>query len=186
MGRRKIGEDRRAQILTAFEACVVRNGLARTTLADVAEQAGQPRSLVRYFIGNREHMVDALIDRILERGETQFRQLPQDGTAEQLLDAVFADDTTNIVMMELWHMALRDAALRARLSAIYERVILEVAARTGAGSDRDRAFAAVSVAFGAAFFRHLGLVPTRFDSIRIASQHMFAPEPAEAGDICLD
>jgi AcrR family transcriptional regulator len=182
MARPKVGEDRRAQILAAFEACVVRKGLAQTTLVEVAEEAGQPRSLVRYFIGNRADMVSALIDRLLERGEAQFRQVPKGATADQLLDTIFADETTNIIVMELWHVALRDAALRARLAAVYERVILEVAALSEADSSRNRAFAAVSVAFGAAFFRHLGLAPTNAESIRSASQQMLIlGQPIPAG-----
>ena len=172
MGRRNIRDERREEILAPFETCVVRKGLAKTTLADVADEAGQPRSLVRYFIGNRDDMVDALIDRILERGEGQFRELPKDGTAEQLLTMVFSDETTNVIMMELWHTALRDAALRTRLAAIYERIILEVAAMTKGCSDRDSAFAAVSVAFGAAFFRHLGLGPMSAGRVRAASQRL--------------
>ena len=176
MARPKIGDDRRAEILAAFEACVVRKGLAKTTLVDVAEAAGQPRSLVRYFIGNRADMVTALVDRLLERGEAQFRQWPKGSTADHVLDTIFADQTTNIVIMELWHLALRDGVLRARLAAIYERVIFEVAVLTDGKSGRDQAFAAVSIAFGAAFFRHLGLAPTNPESIRIASRQMLVAD----------
>lgn len=178
MARPRVGEERREEILAAFETCVVRKGFAKTTLIDVAEQAGQPRSLVRYFIGNRADMVSALIDRLLERGEAQFRQLPSDGTAGQaldlVLDTVFADYTTNIVIMELWHLSMRDAQLRARLAALYERVISEVAAliTDDETSGRDRAFVAVSLAFGAAFFRHLGLAPHAPDTVRAAALHV--------------
>jgi hypothetical protein len=123
-------------------------------------------------------MVSALIDRLLERGEAQFRQLPKGGSADQaldiVLDRIFADDTTNIVIMELWHLSLRDAALRDRLGAIYSRVIFEVAALVG--SDPDVAFASVSLAFGAAFFRHLGLAPQRAGSIRAASHRLLTAE----------
>ncbi len=178
MARPRVGDERREEILAAFETCVVRKGFAKTTLIDVAEQAGQPRSLVRYFIGNRADMVSALIDRLLERGEAQFRQLPSDGTAGQaldlVLDTVFADYTTNIVIMELWHLSMRDAQLRARLAALYERVISEVAAliTDDEMSGRDRAFTAVSLAFGAAFFRHLGLAPHAPDTVRAAALHV--------------
>ncbi len=180
MARPRIGNERREEILAAFEACVVRKGLASTTLTDVAEGAGQPRPLVRYFIGNRADMVSALIDRLLERGEAQFRELPGPGSAGQVLDIVldriFADETTNIVIMELWHLSLRDKALRDRLAAIYRRVIFEVSAMLGDDADPDAAFAAVSLAFGAAFFRHLGLVPQRAESIRATAQGLLRPD----------
>lgn len=182
MARPKVGEERRQEIFAAFEACVVRKGLAGTTLHDVAEAARLPRSLVRYFIGNRADMVDALIDRLLERGEAQLHRLPAGGdvetTLDLLLDAVFSDQTTNVVIMELWYLALRDRQLRDRLAGIYERLIAAVAAhmaRSGEDPDlRDRAFAAVSLAFGAAFFRHLGIAPCSPQSLRNVSRQLVA------------
>jgi len=179
-----VGEERRQEIFAAFEACVVRKGLAKTTLNDVAEAAGLPRPLVRYFIGNRADMVGALIDRLLERGEAQLHRLPRDAdvetTLDLLLDAVFNDQTTNVVIMELWYLALRDRSLRARLADIYERLISAVAGHIAHRADdphlRDRAFAAVALAFGAAFFRHLGIAPCSSQGLRNASRHLLVQE----------
>lgn len=187
MARPRIGAERREEILVAFEACVARKGLAKTTLVDVAEQAGQPRPLVRYFIGNRDAMVTALIDRLLERGEAQFRRLPIGSTAEQaidfVLDQVFADKTANIVIMELWHLSLRDASLRARLAAIYERVILEIAALIDGPHPHDRAFCAVALALGAAFFRHLGLAVPNPANVHGASHRLLRSDFSAADRI---
>jgi AcrR family transcriptional regulator len=182
MARPTVAEERREEILAAFERCIVRKGFAETTLADVAEEAGQPRPLVRHFIGNRGDMVSALIERLLERGEAQLKRAAPGEDAEEALDlllgAVFADAATNIVIMELWHLALRDVHLRKRLSAIYERLVLEVAA-LGAGASgqaigRDRAFAAVSTAFGTAFFRHLGVEPPAPGAVRGAVRQLLS------------
>ncbi|WP_374453245.1 TetR/AcrR family transcriptional regulator [Phenylobacterium sp.] len=194
MARPRIGDKRRGEILTAFEACVVRQGLADTTLTDVAIEAGQPRSLVRYFIGNRADMVTALIDRLLERGEAQLRKVEAQGrasTADELsrvlFNEVFADNTTNIVIMELWHLSLRDAELRSRLAAIYLRLVTEVATRVADrfGADGfDRAYAAVTLAFGAAFFAHLGLTPRNPELIRTAGASLLGAksEPSQEGE----
>lgn len=165
MARPKVGEERREAIFAALEACIVAKGLAKTTLVDVAHASGLPRPLVRYFIGNRAEMIDALINRLLERGERSLRNVPRGNSIQEITDFLFeqafGDETTNIVIMELWHLALRDASLRARLAAIYERLIFEIAALTSNQIDevggRDGAFAAVSLAFGAAFFGHLGV-----------------------------
>jgi len=180
MARPSVAEERREEILAAFETCIVRKGLAGTTLADVAEEAGQARSLVRYFVGNRASMVGALMERLLEKGSAQLRSLPPGPTIEEtldlLLDAIFEDQTTNIVIMELWHLSLRNPRLRKRLSAIYKRLIVEIAALSGdaskASGTQDRAFAAVSLAFGTAFFRHLGLKPDSSEAIRKASRYL--------------
>lgn len=187
LGRPPVGEERREEILAAFERCVVRKGFAETTLVDVADEAGQPRPLVRHFIGNRADMVGALIDRLLERGESQLSRLPagrdRQQTIDLLLEAAFADATTNILIMELWHLALRDIPLRRRLAAIYERLILEVAAVSGGageppGANNAQAFAAVSMAFGAAFFRHLGVHPPDDQTVRRAAAQILAGDGA--------
>ena len=145
MARPRIGAERREEILVAFEACVARKGLAKTTLVDVAEQAGQPRPLVRYFIGNRDAMVTALIDRLLERGEAQFRRLPIGSTAE--------------------------------------RVILEIAALIDGPHPHDRAFCAVALALGAAFFRHLGLAVPNPANVHGASHRLLRSDFSAADRI---
>ena len=118
MPRPNVSEERREAILQAFEACVVRKGIASTTLTDIAQEAGQARSLVRYFIGNRDDMVSCLIERLLARGEIQLNALKNRKApvvvadlVDLLLDEVFADATTNIVIIELWQISLHDEAL---------------------------------------------------------------------------
>lgn len=182
MPRPKVSEERREEILKAFEACVVRKGLAETTLEDVAKESGYPRPLVRYFIGNRDKMVTCLIERILMRGEARFnRILKQNASSSNtkitnlLFDQIFSDNTTNIVIMELWHLSLRDEVLRLRLASVYRRIVSGVSALikedvTGKDAKRvsDVALAAVSLAFGTAFFKFIGL--TANDPLRVRSR----------------
>lgn len=178
MPRPNVSEERREAILQAFEACVVRKGIASTTLTDIAQEAGQARSLVRYFIGNRDDMVSCLIERLLARGETQLNALKNRKApvaaadlVDLLLDEVFADATTNIVIIELWQMSLHDEALRARLTSIYHRLISEVSSQIAGGhapsSPTDAAFAAVSMAMGAAFFKQMGLTAKDSSHLRV-------------------
>ncbi|MBK6413040.1 TetR/AcrR family transcriptional regulator [Sphingopyxis sp.] len=185
MARPRVGTERREQILAAFEACVIRSGFAKTTLADVAEEAGQQRSLVRYFIGNREDMIGALIDRLLERAEAQLQAIPENDSVEQVLtllfEHVFDDPTTNAVIMELWYLALRDARLRQRLASVYEILVIKVSTLATAEQEHDRAFAAVSLAFGSAFFRYLGLRPNSPDNLRSVTRHLLAEPLSQKG-----
>jgi len=62
MGRPSIASTRVEEILEAFEFCVIEKGLDKTTLVDIAERSGLPRSLVRHFIGNRADLEAKLID----------------------------------------------------------------------------------------------------------------------------
>ncbi len=67
MARPDIRNERRAQILDAFEVCVARYGVEGATLAKTAEIAGLARPLVRHNVGNRGELLDALVDRFLKK-----------------------------------------------------------------------------------------------------------------------
>ena len=130
MVRARIGDERREQILSAFEACVIREGLAKTTLQKVADEAGLPRSLVRYFIGNRGDMVPLLIDRMIERADSDMSGLkPKYGTVSTadmvdfMFDFAFANETSNAIIGELWNLADRDEEIRQRLARLYQRIL---------------------------------------------------------------
>ena len=75
MPRRSLKEERRSQILDAFEICVARYGVEGATLERVAEEAGLARPLIRHNVGNREDLLDALLERYLESSEHSMRQL---------------------------------------------------------------------------------------------------------------
>ena len=60
--------DRRPQILDAAEACFTRSGFHRTTMQDVAGEAGMvPGNLYRYFASK-----DALILALIERDRAEI------------------------------------------------------------------------------------------------------------------
>jgi AcrR family transcriptional regulator len=171
MARPRIADQRTAQILDAFEACVVRNGLNGTTLEDVAREVGQPRSLVRYFAGNRAEMVSVLIDRMVERSTAKLQGLSAlddgQGIAALLLGEYFDDPVTNTVMAELWHLAMRSPPLRERLSGVYRGVLDDLADRLAPAGEghpqeavRDATYAVFALGLGALVLRHFGLQPT--------------------------
>lgn len=65
MGRPSKKEQRTEEILDAFYRCVARYGLEGSTLEYIANEAGLKRSLVRHYVGNRDSLVDQLVDRVL-------------------------------------------------------------------------------------------------------------------------
>lgn len=172
--------DREPQIMKALEACVLRQGLAKTSLKDVAEEAGLPRPLVRHFVGNRDEMISKLFDGMISRGEEQLERVQGSDVAlslekclDLLFEGVFANETSNALIGELWYLADRDAAIRARLAALYQRVydlITDALGAEGLGvSDeerRDVAFALVSLSYGDATFREIGLQGPSRSAIR--------------------
>jgi len=184
MARAKIEDERKEQILAAFEACVIRLGLAKTTLQKVADEVGLPRSLVRYFVGNRDDMVDLLIERMIERAEQNLENARPDGSAvvaptlESLLDtlftATFSDPTSNSIVGELWYLAERDETIRKRLTAMYGRIlkllITQMQAEEIGRNNEERkslALALISLAYGQASFAFLGLKAPRANTLRL-------------------
>ena len=191
MARPYVADQRREEILAAFEACVVRNGIDNTTLDDVAKEAGQPRSLVRYFVGNRAELVGLLIDRIVTRSEAQLTQLhPARGPnapaqlVDFMLEELFAEPITDKLMAELWHLSVRSEPIRARLSLMYRHVVREIAKQVSPpvkkGEDPtnfDTVLAVFSLGLGATVLKHFGLTandPAQF--VRMVRQ-LAEPKP---------
>lgn len=93
MARPSVKAERTEEILDAFERCVARLGIEGTTLERIAEESGLRRSLLRYHVGNRDKLVQALADRYIERTRQESEALqdsmPKDNACPALLDALF-------------------------------------------------------------------------------------------------
>lgn len=188
-------EERNEEIMRAFEQCVARKGLAATTLADVAAEAGLPRSLVRYFMGNRDEMVDRLIERVMARAETSLSRIrDQAGAArlEGLLDLffgeVFANELSNAVVGELWYLARNDEHIRSRLNGVYGYAIeLLVGAmqREGIGGSarqcRAAAFAILSLILGQSSLGDFGILPGNPRDLRKTAEVILVQHGQAAG-----
>ncbi len=180
MGRPPKFEERSEEIMQAFEACVLRKGLPATTLADVAEESGLPRSLVRYFMGNRDEMVDRLIERLMRIAQARLDAIRDEAGAmsvARLLDAcfgvIFADQRSNALMGELWYLARTDAHIRERLNGVYAYALGLLTEAFGrempalAAVERNAAaFAIVSLALGETALNDFGLTMPEGTSLR--------------------
>ena len=66
MPRPDLTEQRTAEILDAFERCIVRHGLDGSSLEKIGEEAGMKRPILRHYVGNREALVMALAERVID------------------------------------------------------------------------------------------------------------------------
>lgn len=185
MPRPKIDEERRAQILDALESCVVRNGIVKTTLANVAEKADLPRSLVRYFVGNRDDMMLLLFDRIIERGEAELdahlggASPKMSDYLDFLLDGRFMDKTSNTIIGELSYLAERNEAAREKLCDLYRSACMKIVdkmkeqnvGRTDA-ERFDAAYAIFSLCYSVATFTDVGLPPRNPKKLRKTAEQI--------------
>ncbi len=159
MGRPRLTEQRGDQILDAFIALVGANGLHATTLDDVATAVDLRRGTVRHFVGNREQLIVAAIDRLVVRYEQAFHAAVADGCTDGAIDRMLArlfvadgemglEDRAFVALMT----AGDDPAIRHSIARAYERY-LEVIDRvlvagTSAGVEQrqDVALAILSLA----------------------------------------
>jgi len=74
MGRKKLDQERTAQILEAFGKCVVRNGLDNSGISAVARKAGLSRTLVHHFVGTRDNLILMLVEDVLRRHEEEIAE----------------------------------------------------------------------------------------------------------------
>lgn len=195
MARARVDAERREKILEAFEACVVRQGIERTTLEDIAREAGQPRSLVRYFAGNRDELVAKLVDRLLARTSERVMSMRarSNGDTAMLVrlyfDEFFADEHSNRIVVELWRMMIFGEDVSSRVFALYDEILHDLASDLATDGDRpdeavfDSGYAAFSLGLGMSVLRGIGVSPVRPANItKLAHALALGRQPLSASD----
>ena len=128
MGRRSLASTRRPQILRAFEACVLRYGLEGSSLERIGQEAGVRRGLIRHYFGNRNELTEALIEGVIERTVSVYRDVirtagAEGGTAalvDYLMGPAFPDKRDDALIDALMAVSHRDERLRGQLRAKYQ------------------------------------------------------------------
>jgi AcrR family transcriptional regulator len=182
-GRPPRSEERRLQILEAFERCVARSGLEATTLDDVAREAGLKRAMIRHYVGNRDELVrDAVEHLATEYLSRTAANLDAEGDAigvDSLLDYFFVGDfafgmreQAQVVDSLLWGAA-SDTEACASLRGMYEgfaELVRKQLARSVPGADPDRlasaAWAIICLADQNALMLGLGVPVQRSHELR--------------------
>lgn len=116
MPRPSLKNVRSKEILRAFAACVARFGLEGATQERIAEAAGVKRTILRHYLGNRDAMIEALIDHVAADFDAQTAMLvaalPADNRLSALLDLLFGAAPTTAPESILVFQALVAAAER--------------------------------------------------------------------------
>jgi AcrR family transcriptional regulator len=182
MARPSKAEERREQILDAFERCVVRTGIQGITLEKVAKEAGLQRSLVRHFVGNREEMIDAVFDRFMHRAEALWsgatRHRPSiDEMLEFLVKEAFIGGGVGRLASELRYQRNFDENARRHFKRIFERAqrfvedVLQDNGFDDATDRREKAFLVLAIAFGTTNLVAFGMPKKRAElSIRLCKR----------------
>ena len=162
-GRRQSprGEERRAAILRALHDCVIEQGYARTTLADIARKAGLSPSHLLYYYAGKDAILDEyfkrVADRLLHRID-EFRAEPLARQIDLLSELFFAGKglTRSEIgfMLECFGAAVNDPVLQVTKADFdvrckaYLAEIFRMAPSVLLGDPRDAAEISYSVMIG--------------------------------------
>lgn len=174
MPRPNLKDQRTEEILDAFERCIPLYGIEGTSLERIAEEAGVKRTIIRHYIGNRDEVVDALSQRLLEKfyatTEELFAALPEKQRIEPLLDLLLGFEPTSdadgvLVFESLVAVAPRYPALQEKLRDWVEHFVDRLADEIGeAYADRSREDCwTVAYAITALYFNLDSLAPLALD-----------------------
>jgi len=116
MGRKDLTIERQDSILDATGRCIAKYGLQGTTLENIASEAQINRGLIHHYIGNREDVIQLMVERLFEKYQASFQNYaatrPESNHAEIIVDYFF----------EAWfELAPEDDALMVELLAESER-----------------------------------------------------------------
>ena len=81
-------EVRRDEIIDAVQRCIVEYGLADTTMAKVADEAGMQRSAISHFLGNRDDVIAAAVERSCEHYVATLMAIVEENDPADRLDAI--------------------------------------------------------------------------------------------------
>lgn len=108
---------RRERILDAAEACFVRNGFHRTTMADLAREAAMSQGNFYRYFASKEDIVLGLAERDRTRGAMLVAEMETGGDRRAVLTGIlgryFSDLTrdTAILRLDLWAEVTRNPAI---------------------------------------------------------------------------
>jgi len=183
MGRPSLADVRRPQLLDAYAACLVRYGVAGTTLDRVAKEAGVTRGLVRHYLGNREEVLRALGEHVRAGYAEWLEELVDASQAGERLDAVIEGILSEqprelyAVIDALFDEAPRDPRIAAVLREIYtgfeHAMEVELAVALPGSNPKARrqvAYAIVCMAFAETDFDQIGFRIDRRDTARAVAR----------------
>jgi AcrR family transcriptional regulator len=130
MGRKSLAGQRSAEILDAVEVCLVKYGLERTTLALIAEEAGMATSIIRHYLGDKNAVIKAAVERSLANMLAAFDEAMDAAPPEKKIsvaldvafDAQLAVPEVNQLIDELVAHSYFDEFTRERLRDLYREL----------------------------------------------------------------
>lgn len=139
MARQSKSEERREQILDAFERVVSRDGYAGASQRKIAREAGINQPMLHHYFSGGEAMLDALLERVVERYTSALHQFLDDAEApslERLVGFLCSAEfhqvsERNEVFFALIAQGGHNEATSAKLMGLYEHFLQQLTEHLG-------------------------------------------------------
>lgn len=187
-GRPSVADERREQILDAVVRCILQYGVAGTTRARIAEEAGMKPPAVHHFGGTRTQVVQAGIESATKTVRRRLDRLVHgQATAEGRLEAALAaffgggrvDAELNQLIDELVAYAYLDEPTRDAVQRMYGGFLEELGGLIRdvhpAAKDEalaDAALAVLALGHAASTFAGLGIEPEARARMRSSAERI--------------
>lgn len=189
MGRPSLAPIRREQLLDAVEASILEVGVDGTTIVGVAQRAGVLPSLVHHYLGSRDDMLDAAVQRALQRIEALVVSALGDAPVRQRvraqIDVLFSGQLDapeiNQLVDQLVAASYLDPRIRQALRSMYSRfegllrdAIVDAHPNVSTARAEGVACAVLSLAHASATFAWLAFDPRQAKRCRAAALILIA------------
>jgi AcrR family transcriptional regulator len=181
----------RRELLAAAQRRFFRDGYHRTTLADVADEAGYTKGAVYSTFKSKGGLFLALFDEVVDRRVEDIRRLlaPHDSDDEKIAAlAAQPPDAHNasflLLAIEFWAQAAREPELRIGFASSYGRMRTKLAelAPVGGPMDAERwAIATIALSNGLALERLIDPRGVPDDLMASVQRRLFGPGSFPAG-----
>jgi len=88
MGRPNKSEEKRAQILDAFERVILRDGYAKASQRRIAEEAEVNQPMIHHYFSGSEELLEAMLNRVVERYQNALQAFLLNSVAVDLSDVI--------------------------------------------------------------------------------------------------
>jgi len=132
MGRKKMEDQRRREILDALYRCLLRKSYGETSVREIAREAGMNPALIHYYFKSKDDVLLCFVEDILQSNkqllESRLQELESQGcSATDLLDEflsffdqrVTGDARLQKVFFEIWEVALHNRKIKEMVRKIY-------------------------------------------------------------------
>ncbi len=135
MARQSKSDERRRQILDAFERVVLRDGYAGASQRKIAREAGVNQPMLHHYFSGGDAMLDAMLERVVERYTTalhQFLNNSEPPSLERLLGFLCSAEfhqvsERNGVFFALIAQGGHSEATQAKLIGLYSHFLQQIA-----------------------------------------------------------